>query len=76
MAEGPARGLDLIDAIEARGELRDYYLLWAARADLLRRLARWREAREAYGNAIALVTDEPQRRFLQRRIAEVNFQLG
>jgi RNA polymerase sigma-70 factor, ECF subfamily len=76
MAEGPARGLDLIDAIEARGELRDYYLLWAARADLLRRLARWREAREAYGNAIALVTDEPQRRFLQRRIVEVNFQLG
>jgi RNA polymerase sigma-70 factor (ECF subfamily) len=72
MADGPERGLNLIDAIEARGELRDYHLLWSARADLLRRLRRWREAREAYHNALALVTDEPQRRFLQRRLAEVN----
>ncbi len=72
MADGPERGLALIDAIETRGELRDYHLLWAARADLLQRLARWHEAREAYGNALALVTDEPQRRFLQRRIAEVD----
>jgi len=72
MADGPERGLNLIDAIETRGELRDYHLLWSARADLLRRLRRWREAREAYHNALALVTDEPQRRFLQRRLAEVN----
>jgi RNA polymerase sigma-70 factor (ECF subfamily) len=71
MAEGPEYGLILIDLIEAQGELRDYHLLWSARADLLRRLERWTEAREAYGRALALVTDEPQRRFLRRRLAEV-----
>jgi RNA polymerase sigma-70 factor, ECF subfamily len=71
MAEGPAHGLQLIDALEAQGELHDYHLLWSARADLLRRLGRWREARAAYSNSLALVTDEPQRRFLQRRLAEV-----
>ena len=72
MAEGPAHGLRLIDAIEAQGELRDYHLLWSARADLLRRLGRWREAHEAYINALALVTNEPQRRFLRRRLDKVN----
>jgi RNA polymerase sigma-70 factor, ECF subfamily len=72
MAEGPEHGLRLIDAIEAQGELHDYHLLWSARADLLRRLGRWHEAHEAYTNALALVTDEPQRRFLRRRLAEVN----
>jgi RNA polymerase sigma-70 factor (ECF subfamily) len=71
MAQGPERGLQLIEEIEARGELHDYHLMWSARADLLRRLGRWREAHGAYTNALALVTDEPQRRFLQRRIAEV-----
>jgi len=71
MADGPERGLQLIDAIEAQGELHDYHLLWSARADLLRRLGRWHEASEAYMNALALVMDEPQRRFLQRRIAEI-----
>ncbi len=72
MADGPEQGLSLIDLIEAQGELRDYHLLWSARADLLRRLERWGEAREAYNHALALVTDEPQRRFLRRRIAEVD----
>ena len=72
MAEGPEHGLRLIDAIEQQGELRDYHLLWAARADLLRRLGRWHEAREAYRHALELVTDEPQRRFLRRRIDEVS----
>jgi RNA polymerase sigma-70 factor (ECF subfamily) len=72
MAEGPDPGLKLIDAIEQQGELRDYHLLWAARADLLRRLGRWQESREAYCQALELVTDEPQRRFLRRRIDEVS----
>ena len=72
MAEGPEHGLRLIDAIEAQGELRDYHLLWSARADLLRRLGRWHEAHAAYTNALTLVTDEPQRRFLQRRLDEVD----
>jgi RNA polymerase sigma-70 factor (ECF subfamily) len=72
MAEGPEHGLRLIDAIEAQGELHDYHLLWSARADLLRRLGRWHEAHAAYTNALALVTDEPQRRFLRRRLAEVD----
>ncbi len=72
MAEGPEYGLGLINAIEAQGELRDYHLLWSARADLLRRLGRWREAREAYEHALALITDEPQQRFLRRRLAEVS----
>jgi RNA polymerase sigma-70 factor (ECF subfamily) len=72
MAEGPEHGLRLIDAIEAQGELRDYHLLWSARADLLRRLGRWHEAHAAYTNALALVTDEPQRRFLRRRLDEVD----
>jgi RNA polymerase sigma-70 factor (ECF subfamily) len=76
MAEGPARGLQLIDALEAQGELHDYHLLWSARADLLRRVGRWHEASDAYANALALVTDEPQRRFLQRRIAEVEARAG
>ena len=76
MAEGPEYGLGLIDAIEAQGNLRDYHLLWSARADLLRRLGRWRDAREAYGHALALVTDEPQRRFLQRRLAEAELHEG
>jgi RNA polymerase sigma-70 factor (ECF subfamily) len=72
MADGPEHGLSLIDLIEAQGELRDYHLLWSARADLLRRLGRWGEAREAYNQALELVTDEPQRRFLRRRIVEVD----
>jgi RNA polymerase sigma-70 factor (ECF subfamily) len=74
MAEGPQYGLILIDALEAQGELRDYHLLWSARADLLRRLGRWREAREAYERALTLVIDEPQQRFLRRRLTEVELR--
>ncbi len=71
MSEGPARGLALIDALFDRGELETYQLAHAARADLLRRLGRARDARGAYRRALALCTQEPQRRFLVRRLAEL-----
>ncbi len=71
MVEGPARGLDLIDGIAARGELVDYHLLHAARADLLRRLDRPEEASEAYRRAYELTGNEAERAFLVRRLAEV-----
>jgi RNA polymerase sigma-70 factor (ECF subfamily) len=69
MREGPAAGLALIDAILARGELADYRLAHAARADLCRRLGRTDEARAAYQQALALTRQEPERRFLERRLA-------
>jgi RNA polymerase sigma-70 factor (ECF subfamily) len=71
MRDGPAAGLDLVDAILVRGDLADYHLAHAARADLLRRLDRAAEAREAYGVALRLTSQEPQRRFLRRRMAEL-----
>jgi len=71
MAEGPSRGLELIDAIETKGDLAGYHLLPAARADLLRRDGRWREAAEAYRQALSLVANDPERRYLNRRLAEV-----
>jgi RNA polymerase sigma-70 factor, ECF subfamily len=75
MAEGPAAGLDLIDAIAATGELRDYYLMWSARADLLRRLERWSEAAESYRAALARVGSAPERRFIRRRLDEVSSKM-
>jgi RNA polymerase sigma-70 factor, ECF subfamily len=71
MVDGPESGLLLLDAIEARGELRDYHLLDAARADLLRRLGRTAAAARAYEKALELATLEPERRFLERRIREL-----
>jgi RNA polymerase sigma-70 factor (ECF subfamily) len=71
MAEGPEAGLAHIARLKSQGELDGYYLLWAAEADLLRRLDRRREAAESYRRAIALVTTDPERNFLQRRLAEV-----
>ena len=71
MAQGPRSGLALIDQLEAKGELAGYHLLPAARADLLRRDGRWREAAEAYRHALALVANDPERRYLNRRLAEV-----
>ncbi|HTC32496.1 MAG TPA: RNA polymerase sigma factor [Bryobacteraceae bacterium] len=71
MADGPSRGLELIAAIEVKGTLAGYHLLPAARADLLRRDGRWREAAEAYRQALCLVANDPERRYLNRRLAEV-----
>jgi RNA polymerase sigma-70 factor (ECF subfamily) len=71
MVDGPQAGLLLMDAIAARGELRDYHLLHSARADLLRRLGRFDAARAAYETALGLATVEPERRFLQRRLSEI-----
>ena len=71
MAEGPAAGLRLIDQIETNASLRDYYLLPAARADLLRRLNRWSEAADAYRSAVALAGNHSARNFLFRRLMEM-----
>ena len=71
MADGPAEGLRRIDAIAAGGALDGYYLLPAARADLLRRLGRLPEAAVAYRQALALVVNQAERRFLERRLIEV-----
>ncbi len=71
MRDGPAAGLALVDALLARGELRDYRLAHAARADLCRRLGRASEARTSYERALALTLQEPERRFLERRLAEM-----
>ena len=70
MRDGPDAGLALIDAILARGDLTDYHLAHAARADLCRRLGRRTEARVSYGRALTLARQEPERRFLERRLAE------
>ena len=69
MRDGPAAGLAQIDAILARGDLADYALAHSARAELARRLGRTAEARAAYERALALTKQEPQRRFLERRLA-------
>jgi RNA polymerase sigma-70 factor, ECF subfamily len=71
MRDGPAAALPLVDAILARGDLRDYHLAHAARADLCRRLGRAAEARASYERALQLTQQAPQRRFLERRLAEL-----
>jgi len=71
MRDGAEAGLALIDAILARGDLSDYRLAHAARADLCRRLGRTAEARASYERALALTRQEPERRFLERRLKEL-----
>jgi RNA polymerase sigma-70 factor (ECF subfamily) len=71
MRDGPAAGLALIDAILARGALADYHLAHSARAELCRRLGRTAEARAAYERSLGLARQEPQRRFLERRLGEL-----
>src|SRR2546426_5177515 len=70
MVDGARAGLALIDALAAAGDLGRYHLLHAARADLLRRLGSWKEAAAGYEAALALVTNEAERRLLERRLGE------
>jgi RNA polymerase sigma-70 factor (ECF subfamily) len=71
MRDGPEAGLKLIDTLLARGELEDYHLAHAARADLLRRVGQTVASRAAYERALGLARKEPERRFLARRLAEL-----
>lgn len=72
MRDGPAAGLALIDAILERGDLSDYRLAHAARADMCRRLGKTAEARTSYQRALKLTRQEPERRFLERRLGELS----
>jgi RNA polymerase sigma-70 factor (ECF subfamily) len=72
MRDGPASGLALVDAILGRGDLADYRLAHAARAELCRRLGKTADARASYERALALARQEPERRFLERRLAELS----
>ena len=71
MRDGPEAGLALIDAILVRGDLEEYHLAHSARAELCRRLGRVEEARASYHRALELTRQEPERRFLERRVAEL-----
>jgi RNA polymerase sigma-70 factor (ECF subfamily) len=71
MVDGPQPALALIDALAATGALDGYHLLHAARADLLRRLGSSAEAAKSYTRALELVTNDSERRFLERRLSEV-----
>jgi RNA polymerase sigma-70 factor, ECF subfamily len=71
MRDGPEAGLSLIDAVLARGDLAEYHLAHAARADLCRRLGRTSEARASYERALSLARQEPEQRFLERRLREL-----
>jgi RNA polymerase sigma-70 factor, ECF subfamily len=71
MRDGPAAGLALVDAILSRGALADYHLAHSARAELCRRLGRTADARASYARALDLARQEPQRRFLERRLSEL-----
>ena len=71
MRDGPARGLELVDDLLARGELTNYHLAYAARADFSRRLGKLAEARASYERALALARQGPERRFLEKRLKEL-----
>ena len=71
MADGPRAGLTLIDALAATNDLENYHLLHAARADLLRRAGSNNEAAKSYLQALGLVTNDSERRYLERRLREV-----
>ncbi|HSF66802.1 MAG TPA: RNA polymerase sigma factor [Nitrospiraceae bacterium] len=71
MRDGPLAGLELVDEILTRGDLDTYHLAHAARADLCRRLGRTKEARSSYQRALSLTRQEPERRFLEKRLSEL-----
>ena len=71
MRDGPAKGLELVDALMERGELAQYHLAHATRADLCLRLGRDADARVSYQRALALAKQEPEQRFLEKRLAEL-----
>jgi RNA polymerase sigma-70 factor, ECF subfamily len=70
MAEGPERGLELLDDGDLADQLTEYHLFWSARADLLRRMGRRGQAADAYRRALELATNPVERRFLERRLSE------
>src|SRR4030095_1029406 len=74
MLDGPKPALELIDVLAAGGDLDSYHLLHAARADLLRRIGSSAEAAKSYPRALALATNDSERRFLERRLREVGSQ--
>jgi RNA polymerase sigma-70 factor (ECF subfamily) len=76
MRDGPLAGLALVDAILERGDLGNYHLAHAARADFCRRLERTAEARASYERALSLTQQEPERRFLRRRLSELPDHTG
>ena len=71
MRDGPAAGLAIVDALLSRGDLSDYRFAHAARADFCRRLGRTKDARASYERALKLTRQEPERRFIERRLAEI-----
>ena len=71
MAEGPQAGLSIINKLAERGDLENYHLLHASRADLLRRIGSFEEAAKSYARALRLATHESERRFLEKRLREV-----
>ena len=72
MAEGPERGLELIDEPELAEPLSDYQSFWSARADLLRRTGTDADARDAYRRALELATNPVERRFIERRLSQLD----
>ncbi|MGF1567496.1 MAG: RNA polymerase sigma factor [Nodosilinea sp.] len=75
MRDGPQAGLDRVDAILAQGDLADYHLAHATRADLCRRLGKTAEAKASYQQALALAKQEPERRFLENRLGELGKEM-
>jgi RNA polymerase sigma-70 factor (ECF subfamily) len=72
LRDNPRKGLELLESILARGELTNYHLVYAVQADLYRQLAQIEDARAAYNKALALVQQEPERRFLERRLRQLD----